>query len=278
MEQKGQVVALVFLFTLLVYCMVDSVKGAILYTSNRQRGFTGNVDLCAGKTVNEIFTATLSSWLTLDQLSPRLPSSFEKAGYQSGSFIKGLIMEQYNCSGNNLMALNGDEDFKNALSDGSVNAVFDLVAYIDIFLSKYGSEYMKFGPITQESGIAFNKFPDFICLISKAFPRGSPLLQDFSRAVINVTESEVMMEMKRNYLGFSTADHKKQHTQALPQSLDVKSFIGLFVLMAIIIIVAIISSEFSLMRRNNKLGTTVEEELEEQQVIISEQVQIQIHH
>ncbi|GJZ55384.1 hypothetical protein Tco_0610577 [Tanacetum coccineum] len=164
------------------------------------------------------------------------------------------------------MALNGYEDFKNALSDGSVNAVFDLIAYIDIFLSKYGSEYMKFGPITQEPGIAFNEFPDFICLISKAFPRGSPLLQDFSRAVINVTESEVMMEMKRNYLGFSTSDHKKQHTQALPQSLDVKSFIGLFVLMAIITIVAIISSEISLMHKNNKVGT-VEEELKEEAVI-----------
>nr|GEW15777.1 extracellular solute-binding protein, family 3 [Tanacetum cinerariifolium] len=341
---KGQVVALVFLITLFVYCMVDSVKGAILDTSNRQRGSTGNVDLCLGPEWNmtkqgespcptlvvwvprktgftefvkinshheveggfsiavfcyalrllpyniqpifkpfinesgkmngsydqllrhiegQIFTATLSSWLTLDQLSPRLPSSFEKAGYQSGSFIKDLIMEQYNCSGNNLMALHGYEDFKNALSDGSVNAVFDLVAYIDIFLSKYGSEYMKFGPITQEPGIAF------------AFPRGSPLLQDFSRAVINVTESEVMMEMKRNYLGFSTSDHKKQHTQALPQSLDVKSFIGLFVLMAIITIVAIISSEISLMHKNNKVGTVEEEPKEE--ALISEQVQIQIH-
>ena len=97
----------------------------------------------------------------------------------------------------------------------------------------------------------------------EAFPRGSPLLQDFSRAVINVTESEVMMEMKRNYLGFSTSDHKKQHIQALPQSLDVEISIVLFVLMEIITIVAIISSEISLMRRNNKAGT-LKEELKEQ--------------
>nr|XP_043629785.1 glutamate receptor 2.8-like [Erigeron canadensis] len=130
--------------------------------------------------------ATLSSWLTLDQLRPKLPSSFENVGYQGGSFIKDLIIEQYNCSGHNLRSLNSYEDFKNALSDGSVNAVFDELPYIDLFLSKYGSDYMKHGPINQESGIAF------------AFARGSPLLQIFSEAVINVTESKTMMDMKRS--------------------------------------------------------------------------------
>lgn len=53
------------------------------------------------------------------------------------------------------MALNSIEEFKNALSNGSVNANFDELPYIELFLAKYGSEYMKFGPIKQESGIAF---------------------------------------------------------------------------------------------------------------------------
>ncbi|GKA15466.1 extracellular solute-binding protein 3 [Tanacetum coccineum] len=46
--------------------------------------------LCMLFIVLQIFTATLSSWLTLDQLSPRLPSSFEKAGYQSAGVITQL--------------------------------------------------------------------------------------------------------------------------------------------------------------------------------------------
>jgi glutamate receptor, ionotropic, plant len=111
--------------------------------------------LCMIFIVVQIFTATLSSWLTLDQLRPRLPTSYENAGYQRGSFIRDLLIQRYNCSGERLTALNSYEDIRNALSNGSVNAVFDELPYIDIFLSKYGSEYMKFGPMNQESGMAF---------------------------------------------------------------------------------------------------------------------------
>nr|XP_043627328.1 glutamate receptor 2.8-like [Erigeron canadensis] len=201
--------------------------------------------LCMIFVVVQIFTATLSSWLTLDQLRPKLPSSFQNVGYQGGSFIKDLITDQYHCK---VQALNGYEDYKNALSDGSVNAVFDELPYIDLFLSKYGSDnYMKQGPINQESGIAF------------AFARGSPLLQIFSEAVINVTESETVMEMKRKYLGLSALD-KSQPNRALPQSLDVQSFIGLFIFMGIVMIGSIIASEIFLLERNNKVQDQDDEE------------------
>ncbi|XP_076954920.1 glutamate receptor 2.9-like [Bidens hawaiensis] len=55
--------------------------------------------LCMIFIVLQIFTATLSAWLTLDQLRPRMPSNHEKIGYQGGSFIKNLIIEKYKCSG-----------------------------------------------------------------------------------------------------------------------------------------------------------------------------------
>ena len=105
--------------------------------------------------VIQIFTATLSSWLTLDQLRPRLPPTFENAGYQDGSFLKDLITEKYNCSDKQLIPLTSVEDYKSALTNGSVSAIVDELPYIELFLAKYGSEYMKFGPINQESGIAF---------------------------------------------------------------------------------------------------------------------------
>ncbi|KAJ0752242.1 putative solute-binding protein family 3/ domain of MltF [Helianthus annuus] len=188
----------------------------------------------------QIFTATLSAWLTLDQMRPRVPSSFENVGYQNGSFLKEFIIQKYNCSGTNLLPLNTDEDYKNALSSGSISAVFDELPYIELFLAKYGSNYMKFGPINQESGIAF------------AFARGSPLFQNFSRAVINVTESDIMMEMKKKYLGFRVPDGS-QRNQAIPQSLDVETFIGLFIFIGTLTIAAIISSEISLRRINSKI-------------------------
>lgn len=217
--------------------------------------------LCMIFIVLQIFTATLSSWLTLDQLRPKLPTSFENVGYQGGSYIKDLLMQRYNCSGKKLMVLNSYEDFRNALSNGSVNAIFDELPHIELFLTKYGSEYMKFGPIHQEPGIAF------------AFARGSPLLQNFSRAVINITESDVMMEMKRKYLGFSPPD-KSQPNRTLPQSLDVQSFLGFFIFMGIVTIAAIISSEIFLLHGKSKVG--IEKEELKEQYTTSEEVQIKI--
>ncbi|KAI3701659.1 hypothetical protein L6452_26898 [Arctium lappa] len=195
--------------------------------------------------VVQIFTATLSSWLTLNQLHPSLPSSLENVGYQDGAFLKDFIMQNRNQYhfGNNPVPLKGVEDFKNALSDGSVNAVVDELPYVELFLAKYGSDYMKFGPIQRESGLAF------------AFPHGSPLVDDFSRAVINVTENEVMMKMMEKYLGFSTVD-KSQANQPLPQSLDVQSFIGLFIFIGGVTIAAIIFSEISFLCGNNKIIPT----------------------
>ncbi|KAM0031266.1 putative solute-binding protein family 3/ domain of MltF [Helianthus debilis subsp. tardiflorus] len=103
----------------------------------------------------QIFTATLSAWLTLDQMRPRLPTSYENVGYQDGSFLKEFILQKYNCSGST--PLKGVEEYRTALSSGRVNAIFDELPYIELFLAKYGSSYMKFGPINQESGIAFNQ-------------------------------------------------------------------------------------------------------------------------
>jgi len=106
--------------------------------------------------VVQIFTATLSSWLTLNQLHPKLPSHcHDNVGYQDGSFVKEFInQDNINCFGNP-MPLKTIEEYKYALSNGSITAVVDELPYIELFLAKYGSEYMKLGPINRESGIAF---------------------------------------------------------------------------------------------------------------------------
>ncbi|GJX31314.1 hypothetical protein Tco_0241169, partial [Tanacetum coccineum] len=106
-----------------------------------------------------------------------------------------------------------------------------------------------------------------------AFAIGSPLLQTFSRAVINVTENDTMIHMKKKYLGFSTLN-KPQPNQPLPQSLDVQSFIGLFIFMGIVILGAIASSELSLLRGHSKV---VAEEQLEKQATQSELVEIKMH-
>ncbi|KAJ0541206.1 hypothetical protein HanHA300_Chr00c0097g0709551 [Helianthus annuus] len=103
----------------------------------------------------QIFTATLSSWLTIDQLRPKFPSSFENVGYQFGGYVNDYIIQKYNSSGKNLLPLKSIVEYKNAFENGSINAIFDELPYIDLFLAKYGSDYMKVGPLNQQAGHAF---------------------------------------------------------------------------------------------------------------------------
>ncbi|XP_076932182.1 glutamate receptor 3.6-like [Bidens hawaiensis] len=220
--------------------------------------------LCMIFIVLQIFTATLSAWLTLDQLRPRLPSNHEKIGFQGGSFIRDLIIEKYKCSGAYLQALNSYEEFKNALANGSVDGIVDHLYYIDLFLARYPSEYTKVGPIHREAGIAF------------ALPIGSELLESFSRAVIETSESEFMTDMKSKYLGIPTTYTYKPN-QPHPQSLGVKCFVGLFIFMGIVTIAAIIFSEISLRHIDTKIRIDEEEEEErKEQAITFELVQIKI--
>ncbi|PWA61435.1 Extracellular solute-binding protein, family 3 [Artemisia annua] len=172
--------------------------------------------------VLQIFTATLSSWLTLDQLRPPL-STLEHVGFPNGSFLRNFIINKYNISAASLLPVNNAEDFKNVLSNGTVDVIFDELPYIPLFLSKYGPEYTKLGPIIQAPG-----------------------------AVLNVTESDTMTEMKKKYLGLSDPVIS-QPDQAHPQSLDVQSFTGLFVFMGIVITAAITTSEIAIRQRKNKI-------------------------
>lgn len=91
-------------------------------------------------------------------------------------------------------------------------------------------------------------------LILQAFPIESPILQPFSGAILNLIESDIMMEMKKKYLGLSNPGTFSEPNQARPQSLGVQSFTGLFVFMGIVIIAAIVSSEIAIMRRKNKIN------------------------
>ncbi|KAL8236891.1 hypothetical protein R6Q59_017972 [Mikania micrantha] len=186
--------------------------------------------------VMQIFTACLSSWLTLNQLQPKVPKQLNAVGYQNGSFVVDFVNDHVkNLTRGEPVPLSSMDDYKNALENGTVDAIFDELPYIDIFLAKYGGHYMKVGPIADEPGLAF------------AFPLESPLRQNFSAAVVKVTESQDMIDMKKIYLGIIPQLLSKQDDHSTdPQSLDVHSFFLLFIVMGLATVAAIIFSEISI--------------------------------
>lgn len=88
-------------------------------------------------------------------MHPKFPSSYENVGYEDGSFLKDFLTKRFNGSSTKLVHLKTGKEFKDALFNGTVNVIFHELPYIKLFLANYGSDYMKFGLINQESGIVF---------------------------------------------------------------------------------------------------------------------------
>lgn len=67
-----------------------------------------------------------------------------------------------------------------------------------------------------------------MCLI-QVFPRGSPLLPDISRAILNVTEGGKTKEIEKKWFGEVTS-HQDSTSQVSSNSLGLESFWGLFLI------------------------------------------------
>jgi ionotropic glutamate receptor len=66
----------------------------------------------------------------------------------------------------------------------------------------------------------------------QVFPKGSPLVADVSRAVLNVTEGDKMKEIEDAWLG-TQSSCQESSTSISSNSLSVKSFWGLFLITGI---------------------------------------------
>ncbi|KAI9117325.1 hypothetical protein K1719_011491 [Acacia pycnantha] len=138
----------------------------------------------------------------------------------------------------------GIKQYKEALDKGSrnggVDAIFDEVPYIKVFLKECGSNYAMVGPRHRTGGFGF------------AFSKNSTLTSHFSQAILNVTESNEMNEIEERYF----KGHEDEDGISTPTTLDddsdsltTYSFAGLFVVFGILSLLALLVSEHRIWRR-----------------------------
>ncbi|KAA0035129.1 glutamate receptor 2.7-like isoform X1 [Cucumis melo var. makuwa] len=178
--------------------------------------------------LTQSYTANLSSMLTAQRLRPSFLDANEIrekgyfVGYQNGSFVKSFLITQLQFEETNLKAYGSPDEFKEALNrgikDGGVAAIFDEIPYIKVFLRKYPSGYRMVGPTYPTGGLGF------------AFPKGSPLVAYFSRAILNVTEDkDKMRAIESKYFSSDSEDTPRTPDSAL----NVYRFGGLFIITAV---------------------------------------------
>ncbi|KAL8488784.1 hypothetical protein ACS0TY_024912 [Phlomoides rotata] len=125
------------------------------------------------------YTASLSAILTVDQLKFAFSDNYY-IGYQEGSFMKQFLTKQLHINILRLRSYSSAEEYHAAISlgskNGGIDAIFDEIPYMKLFLNKYDSHYKMVGPTYRTGGFGF------------AFPRGSPLVAHFSKAILEVTQ------------------------------------------------------------------------------------------
>ncbi|XP_057850922.2 glutamate receptor 3.3 isoform X1 [Cryptomeria japonica] len=184
--------------------------------------------------INSSYTASLTSILTVEQLSPTiqgidsLASSNLPIGYQSGSFVADYLSGEFNIAKYRLVPLNTRDSYAEALSlgpkKGGVAAVVDELPYIESFLSTrcgytiVGSEFTK-------SGWGF------------VFPKDSQLAVDMSTAILDLSESGELQRIHDKWLknDICSLEARAVHSNKF----GLESFWGLFLVTGIVCFVSL---------------------------------------
>ncbi|XP_078150464.1 glutamate receptor 2.8-like [Carex rostrata] len=167
------------------------------------------------------YTASLTSMLTVQRLTPTysdindLVNSKEKIGYLADSFTKDFLLRM-RVDESRLLALKSPDSYEEAMSNHSIAAIVDETPYLQVFLNKYCDNYTMVNLPNKTSGFGF------------VFPKGSSLVTDLSRVILNLTEGDTSTRLNEKWFGEPLSCPNQDSLYS--QSLDIVSFWGLFLI------------------------------------------------
>ncbi|MCO5591581.1 hypothetical protein L7F22_045568 [Adiantum nelumboides] len=177
--------------------------------------------------INSSYTASLTSILTVEQLTPSikgleslLQTNFP-IGYQTGSFVYDYL-RNLNVNPSRLKAYNSPEASIKALTDGpsrgGVAAMVEELPYIQLLQSVDCKKFIIAGQEFTKSGWGF------------AFPRGSSITSDMSQAILHMSQTGELERIRTYWLQEVACDDSANNPTAQSNQLDIVSFWGLFLI------------------------------------------------
>ncbi|KAL9145100.1 hypothetical protein ABFS82_13G017500 [Erythranthe guttata] len=186
--------------------------------------------------INSSYTASLTSILTVQQLSSRIQgidtliSSSDPIGIQDGSFAYRYLINELNVAESRLRILKSQDEYLQALeqgpSGGGVAAIVDELPYVELFLASTKCSYSTVGREFTKTGWGF------------AFQRDSPLSIDLSTAILQLSENGELQRIHDKWLSHEIGC-SSQTTAIEDSRLSLKSFWGLFLICAIVCFVSL---------------------------------------
>ncbi|KAK3437314.1 hypothetical protein EUGRSUZ_C01862 [Eucalyptus grandis] len=194
--------------------------------------------------LTQSYTVSLSSLLVVKNLQPtvtdvdQLLKSGENVGYQDRTFLHEKL-KQMTSDYKRLVPYKSAEECDALLSKGSseggIAAAIDEVPYIKLVLSQYCHKYTMI-PTLKNAGFGF------------VFPKGSPLVPDISRAILNGTEGS-MTKIEKAWFTSET-NCLDSTSSSSSNSLGLDSFWGLFLIAGVVAVLALLIYMVMFVKRN----------------------------
>ncbi|GLU17175.1 hypothetical protein SLE2022_335680 [Rubroshorea leprosula] len=184
--------------------------------------------------LTQSYTASLTSLLTVQQLQPtvtdvnELLRKKENVGYQVGSFVQEIV-QGLKFHPSRIKTYNSTEHLEELFTKGSANggitAAIDEIPCLKLFLAQHCNKYTTLTtPTFKTGGFGF------------VFPKGSPLVADVSRAILEVIERDRTRKIE-NPLQNETICSS---TLGSANSLSLRSFWGLFLIAGVVGVLALV--------------------------------------
>ncbi|PIA57957.1 hypothetical protein AQUCO_00500113v1 [Aquilegia coerulea] len=173
------------------------------------------------------YTASLTSMLTVQRLEPKFSSietlrrSNKKVGCDADSFVKKYVEQVLHFHPNNIISVKSEYDYPEFFNNGTIEAAFVELPYEKVFLDRNGrAGYIDGGVKHRFGGFGF------------AFPKGSPMARDFSRAFLKLSEDGTLNKLEEYWFPSSSCSNPSSNSQCpSPDSddrLSLKNFWTLF--------------------------------------------------
>ncbi|KAL4372475.1 hypothetical protein S245_022055 [Arachis hypogaea] len=171
--------------------------------------------------VTACFTASLSSMMTVSQLEPSVPDiqtllrTNAVVGCNKNTFLVHYLVNELKFKPENVKGFESISDFPRAFEKKEIVAAFTIAPHAEVFLATHCKGYIKAGPTLKLGGLGF------------AFPKGSALSIDISRATLKAIESGEVQKLEEEMLSKTTCGSPNsniiQNVELGPQP-----FFGLF--------------------------------------------------
>nr|GEV99412.1 glutamate receptor 2.7-like [Tanacetum cinerariifolium] len=152
--------------------------------------------LFAAIIIGQCYTASLTSMLTVRRLIPKvtnyetLKNSNAVVGYGRGAHVASYLVDVLGFKLENIRSFTSPEGYAHALRNKEISAVFLEAPFTKLFFAKYCKSFTTAEPTFGDGGSAF------------VLPKGSPMLADFTKALLNVSESSTLQEIEKKNAWF----------------------------------------------------------------------------